>query len=353
MKIEKILHSRRKMIDFHKIPFGNYFSDHMFYSEFKNKEWKNSKITPFKNIEFSPKTLVFHYGQAVFEGMKAYKDHNEEVFLFRPEDNFKRMNKSARRLEMPNIPKHIFMNGLKKLIDLDRDWIPRKYGQSLYIRPFLIATDGALSARPSKNYLFMIISTPSDIYYQYPLKIKIEERYSRSASGGIGFTKAAGNYASSFYPTRIAQKEGFDQILWTDSSTHTIIEELGTMNVFFLLKKKLITPLANENILNGITCKSLLSLAKKEGLKTEERVLTVSEIIEGLKKGYLQEAFGCGTAVVINYFQKISYKKEDFYLPNLPDKKRISLFLRKKLLDIQHNLSEDYFGWRLKLERFL
>ncbi len=340
-------------MNFNDISFGNHYSDHMFFSEFRNGKWKNSIIKPFGNIWVSPISLVFHYGQAVFEGMKAYKDKNEEVFLFRPEENFKRINRSAIRLEMPPIPESIFMNGLKKLIDIDRDWIPKNYGQSLYIRPFLIAIDGVLSAKPSNDYLFMIISTPAGSYYKSPLKIKIEEKYSRSASGGVGFTKAAGNYASSFYPTRLAKEEGFDQVLWTDSSTHTLVEESGTMNVFFWLKNKLITPKANDNILSGITCKSILSLAKKEGIDVQERDLKVSEIIDGLKKGVLKEAFGCGTAVVVNYFKTISYQGDNFFLPDLTEKERISLKLKKSLLDIQHNLSEDPFGWRFQLKKYL
>ncbi|WP_185858682.1 branched-chain amino acid aminotransferase [Blattabacterium cuenoti] len=351
MKIEKTLQSRIREIDFDNISFGSQYSDHMFCSEYIDGKWKNSMIKPFGNIGISPVSLVFHYGQAVFEGMKAYKDKNEEVFLFRPEENFKRINRSSIRLEMPYIPKYIFMNGLKKLIDIDRDWIPKNYGQSLYIRPFLIATNGVLSAKPSKNYMFMIVSTPADIYYKHPLKIKIEEKYSRSASGGVGFTKAAGNYASSFYPTRLANEEGFDQILWTDSSSHTIIEESGTMNVFFWLKDKLVTPKANDNILSGITCKSILSLAKEEGITVEERNLSVLEIIEGLKKGELKEAFGCGTAVVINDFEMISYQKNNFLLPSVSKKEKISIRLKKRLLDIQHNLSEDIFGWRLQLKK--
>ncbi|WP_185871800.1 branched-chain amino acid aminotransferase [Blattabacterium cuenoti] len=353
MKIEKTLQSRIKEMDFNDIAFGNQYSDHMFCSEFKNEKWKNSIIKPFGDIMFSPTSLVFHYGQAVFEGMKAYKDKNEEVFLFRPEENFRRLNKSAVRLEMPIIPENIFMNGLKQLIDIDRNWIPKNYGQSLYIRPFFIATNGVLSAKPSKDYMFIIISTPADVYYKHPLKIKIEEKYSRSSPGGVGFTKAAGNYASSFYPTRLANEKGFDQILWTDSSTHTIIEESGTMNVFFYLKNKLITPKTNDNILNGITCKSILSLAKKEGLFVEERDIRVSEVIEWLKTGELKEVFGCGTAAVVNYFTTISYKENDFFLPDFSEKKRISLYLKKRLLDIQHNISEDPFGWRVQLKRYL
>ncbi|WP_341651790.1 branched-chain amino acid aminotransferase [Blattabacterium cuenoti] len=352
MKIEKTLHSRIRKMDFNNIDFGNQYSDHMFCSEFKNGKWNNSIIKPFGKIMFSPISLVFHYGQAVFEGMKAYKDKNEEVFLFRPEENFKRINRSAVRLEMPTIPENIFMNGLKQLINIDRDWIPKNYGQSLYIRPFLIATNGVLSAKPSKDYMFMIISTPADTYYKHPLKIKIEEKYSRSASGGVGFTKAAGNYASSFYPTRLANEKGFDQILWTDSSTHTMIEESGTMNVFFYLKNRLITPKFNDNILSGITCKSIISLAEKEGLFVEKRNVGISEIIEELQTGKLKEAFGCGTAAVINYFKTISYKGDDFDLPNLAEEKRISLYFKKRLLDIQHNRSEDPFGWRVQLKRY-
>ncbi|WP_185859475.1 branched-chain amino acid aminotransferase [Blattabacterium cuenoti] len=353
MKIEKTLHSRIGKMDFNNITFGHQYSDHMFCSEYKDGKWNNSIIKPFGNIPFSPISPVFHYGQAVFEGMKAYKDKNEEVFLFRPEENFKRINRSAIRLEMPTIPEYIFMNGLKKLIDIDRDWIPKNYGQSLYIRPFLIANNGVLSATPSENYMFMIISTPADSYYKHPLKIKIEEKYSRSAAGGVGFTKAAGNYASSFYPTRLANEEGFDQILWTDSSTHTMIEELGTMNVFFWLKNKLITPKANDNILSGITCKSILSLAEKEGFSVEEKDLSVSEIIKGLQTGELKEAFGCGTAAVINFFKIINYQGNNFCLPDIPEKERISIRLKKSLLDIQHNLSEDPFGWRVQLKRYL
>ncbi|WP_185877512.1 branched-chain amino acid aminotransferase [Blattabacterium cuenoti] len=351
MKIEKTFLSQLRKVNFKKISFGSYYSDHMFCSEYRNGIWKNSTIKPFGNIVVSPISLVFHYGQAVFEGMKAYKDKNNNVFLFRPKENFKRMNRSAIRLEMPSIPEEIFMNGLKKLIDLDRDWIPNNYGQSLYIRPFLIATDGILSAKPSKNYMFMIISTPVDSYYNKPLKIKVEEKYGRSVSGGVGFAKAAGNYASSFYPTRLANEEGFDQILWTDSSTHTKVEESGTMNVFFLFKDTLITPKFNDNILSGITCNSIISIAKKDKIKVEERDLNILEIIEGLKNGELKEAFGCGTAAVITFFKIISYKGIDYCLPKISDKNRISMYLKKRLLDIQHNLSKDPFKWRFLLEK--
>uniref|UniRef100_UPI0032B2426A branched-chain amino acid aminotransferase n=1 Tax=Candidatus Karelsulcia muelleri TaxID=336810 RepID=UPI0032B2426A len=349
MIIENLYHSRIDKIDFNDISFGNHYSDHMFSCKFENGKWKNPIIIPFGEITVSPLSLVFHYGQAIFEGMKAYKDKSGNVFLFRPFENFYRLNSSAKRLEMPLISKSLFIDGLKKLLSIDKKWIPNNYGQSLYIRPFMIASDGKLSANPSKKYIFIIICTPASNYYLTPLKVKIEQKYSRSADGGIGFTKAAGNYASSFYPTRIAQEEGYDQILWTDSSTHSFIEESGTMNVFFYIKNNLITAPANKKILNGITRKSIITIAKKEGIKVKECNFSVSELIYNLRKNLVKEIFGCGTAVVVNHFKKIGYKFKNYYLPNISNKKRISFFLKKKLLDIQHNVINDPFGWRLKV----
>ncbi len=349
MIIEKIYKSRINKIDFNDISFGNHYSDHMLYCNFKNGKWENPIIKPFGKITVSPISLVFHYGQAIFEGMKAYKDKLENVFLFRPMENFNRMNSSAKRLKMPLISKSIFIDGLKKLINLDKKWIPNNYGQSLYIRPFIIASDGKLSANPSKKYIFMIICTPAKNYYSTPLKVKIEQKYSRSAEGGIGFTKAAGNYASSFYPTNIAQKEGYDQILWTDSSTHSFIEESGTMNVFFYIKDCLITAPANEKILSGITRKSIITLAKEKGFKVKECNLSVSELLYSLRKNLVKEVFGCGTAVVVNHFKQIGYKGKNYFLPKISYEKRISFFLKKRLLDIQHNVVDDPFVWRKKI----
>ncbi|XCI75405.1 MAG: branched-chain amino acid aminotransferase [Flavobacteriales bacterium] len=350
MQIEKILHSRISQVDFENLNFGHYYSDHMLYCEFKDGQWQKPIVKPFGHLTLSPACLVFHYGQAVFEGMKAYKDLEGQVFLFRPEENFRRINHSAQRLEMPQIPESVFMQGLQALIDIDQEWIPTAYGQSLYIRPFMIATEGVLAANPSKEYLFIMITTPASAYYTYPLKVKIEQKYSRAADGGVGFTKAAGNYAAAFYPARLAQEEGYDQILWTDASTHMLIEESGTMNVFFRLDDRLITAPAGGGILGGVTRKSIIDLARQEGIEVEERNLSVSELIKTLKDGLLKEAFGCGTAVVINAFKIIGYEGEDFYLPNLAEADHIAVRLKKRLLDIQHNLVEDPFGWRLKVE---
>lgn len=350
MLIEKLSKSRISQVDFEKLGFGRYYSDHMLLCRYKNNKWEEPVIKPFKEIKLYPSTLVFHYGQSVFEGMKAYKDNNGKIFLFRPEENFKRINKSAKRLQMPEISKDIFIEGIKSLIMLDKDWVPSHYGQSLYIRPFIISTGNILMAAPSNEYLFLIICSPAGNYYEKPLKVKIEERYSRAASGGIGFTKAAGNYAASFYPTYIAKNEGYDQILWTDSSTHNLIEESGTMNVFFHYKNELLTPPITDSILEGITRKSIIELANLKNIKVKEYSLNIKELIYGLKNGLIIEAFGCGTAVVTNFFDFIGYRGDNYYLPKIKNKERISIKLKKLLLNIQHNLIQDYFNWNMEIK---
>ncbi|MGX7592275.1 branched-chain amino acid aminotransferase [Candidatus Karelsulcia muelleri] len=332
------------------IPFGKYFSDHLLYCEYRYDKWKEPRIKPFSNLSLSPNTLVCHYGQAIFEGMKAFKDNKQNVCLFRPLENFHRFNISAKRLEMPTIPYHIFFEGLITLLKMDKDCIPSKYGYSLYIRPFMFATDGLLSANPSSNYIFLIICTPVNNYYSKSLKVKIEQKYSRSSTGGIGFIKAAGNYAASFFTTQKAKEEGYDQILWTDSATHSIIEESGTMNVFFYIKNCLITPPADEKILNGITRRSIIDIAKRNKIKVEERYLTVEELKFYLNKNLVDEIFGSGTAVIINYLKLINIQNKNYILPSLKKNRRISYFFKKYILDIQHNLSKDQFHWRYHLD---
>ncbi|WP_204097771.1 branched-chain amino acid aminotransferase [Candidatus Karelsulcia muelleri] len=350
MRIEKCQISSIDKINWEiDIPFGKYFSDHILYCEYKNETWNEPIIKPFSNFSFSPITLVFHYGQAIFEGMKAFKDKEKNVFLFRPLENFHRLNISAKRLAMPTIPYNIFFEGLINLLNLDKNWIPMKYGYSLYIRPFMIASAGPLSAKPSSNYIFLVICTPVNNYYSRPLKVKIEQKYSRSTNGGIGFIKAAGNYAASFFPTQKAKAEGYDQILWTDSATHSIIEEAGTMNVFFYIKNCLITAPADEKILNGVTRKSIIDIAKRNKIKVEERYLTVEELKYYFKKNLVNEIFGSGTAVIINPLKLISIQNSNYILPALNNKNRISYYFKKYILDIQHNLSNDPFNWRFKI----
>ena len=233
--------SKINTVDFNNLIFGRVFTDHMFVCDFEDGKWQTPKVMPYQAMSIEPSARVFHYGQAVFEGMKAYKDDDGKVFLFRPEDNHRRINKSAARLAIPEFPKDYFFNGLEALLNADKDWIKPGLGNSLYIRPFVIATEAAISASPAATYRFMIICSPAKAYYNAPVRVLFAEKFSRSADGGVGFAKAAGNYAAQFYPTSLAQKKGFQQIIWTDASTHKYLEEAGTMNIFFRINDTLIT----------------------------------------------------------------------------------------------------------------
>lgn len=331
-------------VDFNNIIFGRIFTDHMFLCDFENNEWQTPKIVPYQALPMEPSARVFHYGQAVFEGMKAYKDDNGKVWLFRPEDNFNRINLSAERLAMPAFPKAHFFNGLRKLLELDKAWIQPGKGNSLYIRPFMIATDPAISASPSTNYRFMIICSPARAYYTEKIRVLVAEKYSRSANGGVGFAKAAGNYAAQFYPTTLAQNKGFQQVIWTDADTHENLEEAGTMNVFFRINDRLITAPTSDRILDGITRRSIIQLAADNNIEVEVRPITVSEIKEASKNGSLKEIFGTGTAAVINSISAFEHADEVFELPNLDNS--YADLLKDHMLNIQHNLAEDKYGWR-------
>ncbi len=347
IKIEKKLDSNLPKTGVNDLKFGSTFTDHMFIVKYKDGKWQESKIVPYQPLVLDPSTRVFHYGQAIFEGMKAYKDSDNKVWLFRPEDNQDRLNKSAVRMEMPELPKDIFMNGLVQLLKIEKDWVPTADGNSLYIRPFMIASGRGIYAAPSDEYTFMIIASPSGKYYSKDVNVVIAEHYSRAANGGVGAAKAAGNYGGQFYPTQQAIKKGFDQIIWTDS-THTYLEEAGTMNVFFRINDTLITAPTSERILDGITRKSILTLAKDMGIPVEERKVSVQELKEAAKKGELKEMFGAGTAAVITPIAKFSHHNEEFELPKLDE--RYSEIFKKKLTDIQYNRAEDKFGWRYLVE---
>ena len=336
--------SKINTVDFENIIFGRIFTDHMFICDFENNEWQTPKITPYQPMTMDPSARVFHYGQAVFEGMKAYKDDDGKVWLFRPEDNFNRINISAERLAMPAFRKDYFFEGLTKLLELDSAWIKPGKGNSLYIRPFIIATDSAISASPSNNYRFMIICSPARAYYTEKIRVLVAEKFSRSANGGVGFAKAAGNYAAQFYPTSLAQKRGFQQVIWTDADTHEKLEEAGTMNVFFRINDTLITAPISDRILDGITRRSLIQLAEENNITVDVRPITVSEIKEASKNGSLKEIFGAGTAAVISPFSAFEHKEELFELPNIENSYADTL--KDRMLDIQHNLVEDIHGWR-------
>jgi branched-chain amino acid aminotransferase len=345
--IVTVPHSKIESVDFENLSFGSVFTDHMFVCDFKEGKWQKPTIKPYEPFLIDPSAKVFHYGQAIFEGMKAYKDENDDVWLFRPDQNLDRLNKSAVRMAMPEIPEDIFMSGLHQLIDLDRNWVKKGLGNTLYIRPFMIAIGSGVIAAPSTQYRFMIILSPAKSYYSGEVKVLIAEHYSRAANGGIGAAKAAGNYSAQFYPTKLANEKGFQQIIWTDDATHTKLEEAGTMNVFFRINDTLYTAPTSERILDGVTRKSLIAIAKRDGIQIEERSVLVSEIIQGAKDGSLKEIFGAGTAAVVNPIVGFSYQDVYYELPKIENS--IALELKEKLTNIQYCKAEDTFGWMVKV----
>jgi len=348
LHIEKIKKSKISDVDFNNLKFGQVFTDHMFECDYENGAWKTPKIRPYQALAFDPSAKVFHYGQADFEGMKAYKDENNDVWLFRPDQNQERINKSAERLDMPAFPKEYFFEGLTELLKLDKEWVQKGEGNALYIRPFIIATENCVSASSSTNYKFMIICSPVQAYYAGEVRVVFADKYSRAANGGVGFAKAAGNYAASFYPAKLAAQQGYQQVLWTDASTHEYLEEAGTMNVFFRVNDTLITAPTSDRILDGVTRKSIIQFAEDKGIKVEVRPVKVTEIVEAAKKGELLEMFGAGTAAVISPILGFAHKDEKFELPKVEDS--YSSLIKKSLTDIQRNLAEDKFGWRFKIQ---
>lgn len=351
MIIQKTQNPRISSFDPDNFSFGDTFTDHMIICEYSDGKWQDIKLVPYGPLQFSPAMMGLNYGQACFEGMKAYKDSNGDVFLFRVNKNFERINKSARRLAMPEVTEEMFVGGLKALVNLDRDWIPSGEGTSLYIRPLIFATEEVLKARISQKYIFAIVATPAKNYYSEPVSVKISEYYSRSANGGVGFAKAAGNYAASFYPTKMANEEGYEQVIWTDDSTHEYFEESGTMNVFVRINDTIYTPKTSEKILDGVTRDSFLKLAEKRGIKVVVDDVKVSDVVAAHRNGTLKEAWGVGTAVVTSQFKAIGYQDERLELPQLSAEESFALTLQKDLVDIQTNKAEDPFHWRVPVEK--
>ena len=349
IQITKTTQSRIPNTDFDNLVFGKTISDHMFVADFEGGNWGNFRIEPYAPLHLNPANASLHYGQSIFEGMKAYKNESGEVLIFRPDANQKRLNESARRMCIPEVPKDVFMEGLKTLISIDKDWIPNKPGFSLYIRPFVFATDDFLGIRPSEKYKFIIFTCPVGHYYSKPVAVKVEQTFTRAAEGGTGAAKAAGNYAASLYPALLAQKEGYDQLLWTDGKNHENIEESGTMNVMFVVNDTIITaPTNTGTILKGITRESVLTLAKEMGYVVEERFMTVTELQDSLEKGTLQEAFGTGTAATIAHIAKINVNGKDYSLEEAPSY-AFSKQVLKKLDDIKYGRVQDNRGWILKI----
>ena len=348
VKVQKTSKSRVKELDFNNLSFGKVFSDHMFMADYKNGQWSNAQIVPYGPVPMSPSSSALHYGQAIFEGMKAYRNDKGEVLMFRPVDNHKRLNISAERMAMPMVPQELFMEALTQLVKLDKDWVPVSDGASLYIRPFLIGTDEYIGVKPSDTYRFYVITSPSGLYYNEPVKVLVETNYIRAVEGGVGFIKASGNYGRSLFPTKLAQQRGYHQVIWTDARNHRYLEESGTMNLRFVIDDVLITAPLGDTILAGITRDSVLTLARDWKMKVQERKISIDEVIEAHKVGKLEEAFGTGTAATIAHISQIGFEGKDYVLP--PVQNRIfSNRVSKELDNIRKGRIKDEHHWMYKV----
>lgn len=336
--------SRLSETDYNNLGFGKVFSDHMLICDYKDGKWQTPQIVPYQNLSISPATNFIHYGQSIFEGLKAFLCEDGKVRVFRPEANFKRMNQSAERLCMPQIPEDVFIEGLRELLKIDQKWIPTFEGSSMYIRPFMFSLDEEIRVRPSDTYKFMIILSPSGKYYSSPVKVLVERHYVRAAKGGLGAAKASANYAASLYPARLAQQKGYDQLIWTDSTEHQYIEEAGTMNFMFVINDTLVTPALTDSILAGITRDSILTLAKEWGLKVEERKVSIDEVLKAVEDGSLKEAFGAGTAAVVSPIIVISDNGKDYQLPPV-ENRPFSHKVAQELSQIRVGQKPDTHNW--------
>jgi len=337
-----------KPADESKLGFGNITTDHMFLMDYEaGKGWINPRVVPYGNLSISPAAMGIHYGQEIFEGLKAYRGKDGGIYLFRARDNFIRLNNSAKRLCMPEVDMDLVMEGMRKLIVLDRDWVPRNEGTSLYIRPTMIATEPHLGVRPSNSYIFFIIVGPVGAYYKEglnPVKIYVESKYVRAAVGGTGTAKTAGNYAASLLAAEEAKVKGFTQVLWLDAANHRFVEEVGTMNMFFLIGEELITAPLNGSILPGVTRDSVIKIAGDWGIKITERSLPIDEVIEAAQNGKLKEAFGTGTAAVISPVGQITYKEKDYIVAG-GKMGELSHRLYDEITGIQYGKRPDKHGW--------
>ena len=344
-QVKKVQESLIHQIDWDNLTFGKTFSDHMFMMEYAQGEWKQARIVPFEPIPMHPAMSAIHYGQSIFEGLKAYRGKNGKIAIFRPDMNAKRFAESANRMCMPAVPEDIFLEAIRQLVNLDQNWIIEKPGYSLYIRPFLFATDEFVGIKPAETYKFMIITSPVGAYYSEPVRVKIEEYYTRAASGGVGRAKAAGNYGSSLYPAKIVQNQGFHQLIWTDAVEHKYIEESGTMNIVFQLNGKLVTPSEDsDTILRGVTKRSIIEIAQIWGIEVEERKVTVEEIVTAARSGLLEDAFGAGTAATIAHIAIIGYRDEIFELPPM-ESRTISNRIKDYMNALKYQEIDDEMGW--------
>ena len=345
VNIQLVEKSRSEGLDFDSLPFGKTFSDHMFVADYKDGKWQNCQILPYGDISFAPSMMALHYGQAIFEGMKAnISTQTGEPVLFRADKHAKRFNKSAERLGMPAVPEELFLEAVNSMVLLDKQWIPQTAGSALYIRPFMFAADESLGVRASSSYKFIVFSGPVGPYYPKPVRILVAQKYVRAFPGGVGFAKAAGNYAATLKPAEIAKSEGFDQILWLDGLEFKYLQECGTMNIFAVIGDTVLTPPTADSILDGVTRDSILQLLKDNGIKVEVRPIGIQELVDAHQTGELKEMFGSGTAAVISHVADLCYQDKVYSLPAVEDRK-IGPMIKKMLTDIKENTVEENYGW--------
>lgn len=342
IKITRIENSKLKDIDFDNIPLGTTFTDHMFICEYENGAWNNPRIEPLQFIPTHPAAMALHYGQAIFEGMKATVGKENVPLLFRPEENAKRFNHSAARLGMPSVPVDLFVEAVKQIVGVEHSWIPPQDGSALYLRPFMYADEPFIGMRAATSYKFIVICSPAGPFFTKKIRLYAETEYIRAADGGTGEAKAAGNYAAAILPTEKAKAKGYDQVLWLDANEHKYIQEVGTMNIFFKIDGKFITPSTNGSILKGITRDSVIALLKDKGFEVEERPITIDELIAYAGAGKLEEAFGTGTAVAIAMIEAIGYKDE---VITLSDNNPVSQDIKNTLDGIKTQKVDDKFDW--------
>jgi branched-chain amino acid aminotransferase len=348
IQVQRVKKSGISEVDFNNLQFGRTFTDHMFEADFYDGEWRDMSVKPLSNISIHPSTFALHYGQSVFEGMKAFRGVDGSCQIFRPEKNWKRLNESAKRMAMQEVPEELFMNALDTLLSIDRDWIPGAEGSSLYIRPFMFASDEYLGVQPGNRFKLIIIASPVGKYYAAPVKVLITDKFVRAVKGGVGMAKAAGNYGAAMYPVKLAREAGFDQILWMDVYEFKWVQEIGTMNVFFQFGDTVATPTLDEGtILDGVTRDSLIQLMIDRGIKVEERRVNIDEIFEHHSKGTLHDAFGAGTAATVAPIGLFGYKDKKYIMPENPD--RLCFRLKKELDDIRYSRVEDRHQWLHKI----
>jgi branched-chain amino acid aminotransferase len=342
--VDRTKQSRLKEVDFDNLGFGAHISDHMLVAHYDQGKWGEAKVMPFGNLPMTPAILALHYGQAIFEGMKAFKMHDGRINIFRVKRHYQRLLKSLERMCMPAISEELFTSSLEAIVKADENWIPTAEGCSLYLRPVVFASESKLGVKVSDQYMFVIMSSPVGPYFTKPVRLKVEQEYVRAAEGGTGFAKCAGNYGGAFYPTQLARQQGFDQVIWTDAKEHKYVDESGAMNIMFVMDGKLVTPALSSSILDGVTRSSLVQLAKDMGVTVEERKISIDELEKGFQSGKLTEAFGAGTAAVVSPVATININGKDHHLPAVTDS-ALMMRLKKKFSDLRTGVQADVHNW--------